>query len=625
LFRATCAQAGLNQYLFEMANIREQVSWVHMNEPDRATEKAKDMIRMAIQRALFLEPQEKIRIEVTPAALVIGGGIGGMTAALNIAKKGFQVYLVEKESQLGGLTKNLNVLAQNHTVADDILKPIVNQIHSNAKIEVLSTTQIIEVGGSVGNFQITVERGTERRILPVGVIIVAIGAEESKPQGLYGYGTFPQVKTLLEYETLFKEKQIKNTARIAMVLCAGAREQEGIRYCSAICCRNAINCAILTKKEFPDAEIIILYRDICVSGDDEDLYRTARELGVQFIKYSRDRKPNIEKGSKKIKIIVNNILNGQNAKFDVDWLVLATPLIPPKDIIPISTLLKVPLAESGFFLEAHVKHRPVDFATDGIFVCGTCHSPKSISETIAQATGAAGRATIPLLNGIVEGDALIAEVDPDKCVGCEICELNCPYGAAKVAETEGNVFKSQINPILCKGCGVCAAGCPVNAISFRNYEDSQIDAMVKTALEQPDPIEPKIIAFLCNWCSYAGADNAGVSRFQYPPNIRPIRVMCSGRVAIQHILNAFLYGADGVLVTGCHLGDCHYISGNYKTERRVKLAKDLLKLAGIAPERLQLEWISASEGNKFAQIISDFTNKIKTLRTKGEGVKEALD
>jgi len=625
LFRATCSEAGLNQYLFEMANIREQVSWVHMNEPDRATEKAKDMIRMAIQRALLLEPQEKIRTEVNPAALVIGGGIAGMTAALSIAEKGFQVYLLEKGKELGGLLNNLYELTQDHELVDDFLPPIVDQIRSEPNIQVLTSTQIEDLAGSIGNFQVTVNVESERRTLNVGVIIVAVGAEESKPHGLYGYGEYPRVKTLLEYEELFREKQIKGKDSIAMVLCAGAREREGIRYCSAICCLNALSNAVLTKKEFPDAEISILYRDIVVTGDDELLYRTARELGIQFIKYSRDQKPIVELEDEKLKISVKNVLNKEEVEIKADWLILATPLIPSKDIDSVSKFLKVPLSENGFFLEAHVKHRPLDFATDGIFLCGTCHSPKSIPGAIAQANGAAARALIPLLNGIVESDALIAQVDPEKCVGCEICELNCPYGAAKLIEIEENVFKSQINPALCKGCGVCTAGCPVNAISLKNFEDSQIEAMIRTGLENLDPVEPRIIVFLCNWCSYAGADNAGVSRFQYPPNIRPIRVMCSGRVAIQHILNAFLYGADGVLVTGCHLGDCHYISGNYKAERRVKLAKDLLKLAGITPERLQLEWISASEGNKFAQVMKDFTEKIKVLSSKEQVVRDTFE
>jgi len=625
LFRATCSEAGLNQYLFEMANIREQVSWVHMNEPAQATEKAKDMIRMAIQRALLLAPQENIRTEVNPVALIIGGGIAGMTAALSIAEKGFQVYLLEKESELGGLIKSLHELSQDHDMADEFLSPIIDRIRSETKIEVLTSAQIEDLAGSIGNFQITVNKESEQRKLNVGVIIVAVGAEESKPYGLYGYGEFAPVKTLSEYEELLKKAQIKNRDRIAMIFCVGAREREGIRYCSAICCRNALKNAVSTKKEFPDSELTILYRDICVTGDDELLYRTARELGIQFIKYSRDQKPIVEMGNDELEINVKNVFNREKIGFKVDWLILATPLVPSKDIDSVSKFLKVPLSESGFFLEAHVKHRPLDFAADGIFLCGTCHSPKSIPETIAQANGAAARALIPLLNGIIESDALIAQVDSDKCVGCEICELNCPYGAAKLVEIEENVFKSQINPALCKGCGVCSAGCPVNAISLKNFEDSQIEAMIGAGLENPDPAEPRIIVFLCNWCSYAGADNAGVSRFQYPPNIRPIRVLCSGRVAIQHILSAFLYGADGVLVTGCHLGDCHYISGNYKTERRVKLAKDLLNLAGIEPERLQLEWISASEGNKFAQVMTDFTEKIRALKTKEQGESENFE
>lgn len=613
LFRATCVEAGLNQYLFEMANIREQVSWVHMQVPEKATEKAKDLIRMAIQRTLYLQAQEKIRTEVVPAALIIGGGVGGLTAALDIAKKGFQVYLIEKQDELGGLSKNIHSFIEESTDPKVLLNALITRTKDEKRIEILNAAEMVNLTGSIGNFQATLNMKNGEKILDVGVIIAAMGSEELKPIDQYRYGSDSKVKTLLEYETLLKETQIKSNNLITYILCAGARDPEGITYCSAICCRNALKNAIVTKESFPNVEQIILYRDICVTGEDEALYRRARELGIQFIKYDIAQKPQIDRIDETVRIVVQNVLNGNEVVIESNWLVLVTPLIPPTDIQKISKLLKVPLSESGFFLEAHVKHRPLDFATDGIYVCGTCHSPKTISETISQAHGAAARALIPLLNQTIESDALIAQVDPERCVGCEICELNCPYNAAKLVEIEDNIFKSQINPSLCKGCGVCAAGCPVNAISIRNSEDIQLIEMIKTGSENQDPNEPRIIAFLCNWCSYAGADNAGVSRFQYPPNIRPIRVMCSGRVSIQHIFNAFLFGADGVLVTGCHLGDCHYISGNYKTERRVKLAKDLLELAGIDPRRLKLEWISASEGNKFADLIEKFNKEIQNL------------
>ncbi len=616
LFRATCSEAGLNQYLFEMANIREQVSWVHMREPEQATNKAKDLIRMAIQRAIYLEPQENIRTEVIPAALIIGGGVGGMTAALDIAKRGFQVHLLERQEELGGLLKHQHILTQEEKPASEVITPLINQIESESHVEIITATHITEISGSIGDFKVEFENEKGKRTMNIGVIIVALGAEELKPTGLYGYGDHPKVKTLMEYEKILREKQIERNDVITMILCAGGREPDGITYCSAICCLNALNNAILTKKDYPDIEVNILYRDITVTGDNELLYRTAREMGVMFIKYEREKKPVVENLENRIKLRVNNILNNRDINIETDWLVLASPLIPPKEVDSISKLLKVPLSESGFFLEAHVKHRPLDFATDGIFLCGTCHSPKSISETISQAHGAAARALIPLLNKVVESDALVAYADPETCVGCEICELNCPYGAASLVEIEENVFKSQINPSICKGCGVCAAGCPVNAITLKNFEDIQINAMIRSGLEGQDVAEPKIIVFLCNWCSYAGADNAGVSRFQYPPNIRSIRVMCSGRVSINHMLNALLYGADGVLVSGCHLGDCHYISGNYKTERRVKLAKELLKMGGIDDRRIRLEWISASEGNKFAEVVKKFVEEIKALRSK---------
>ncbi len=627
LFRKTCEEAGLNPYLFDLANIREQNSWVHQREPEKATEKAKDIIRMYVKRSQYSSPLTKIKTEVTSSALVIGGGISGLIASKTIANKGFKVFLIEKEDKLGGLIKDLYKLYPNEKNPEDILNPIISDVIKNKNIEVLTSTRIENITGSIGNFEILAFKNNKEFNFNVGTIIVAIGANESKPDGLYGYKKNANVYTQSEFEQILSSNKVKNDEKIVMILCAGVGKGEKIAYCSSICCMEAFKNALILKKQAPNSEIIILYKDICVFGDGEEVYRTVREEGIQFIKYNAKEDIKIlESKGIKINISVFNSFLNKDVKIVADRIVLSTPMIPATDTEDLSKLLRVPLAYNGFFLEAHVKHRPLDFTNDGIYLCGSCQSPKSISECIAQAKGAAARALIPLIKGEVESEAIISEVNPEICVGCEICELHCPYGAITVQKDENEDLKAQVNPSLCKGCGICAASCPVDAITMKNFTNEQILSMVQTAKQDSSlKDETIIIAFLCNWCSYQGADNAGVSRFQYPTSIRPIRVMCTGRISISHILNAFKAGADGVLIAGCHPGDCHYVDGNLSAERKVNLAKQLLNKIGINERRLRLEWISASEGKKYASVVKDFLNELEELKTKKEMVVRVKD
>jgi len=620
LFRNTCEEAGLNPYLFDLANIREQCSWVHQREPLKATEKAKDIIRMYVARAQYSKPLTKLKINVIPNALVIGGGISGLYASKIIADKGFKVYLIEKEDELGGVIKNLYSIYPENKKPSDLLNPIISEILGHKNIEVLTQTHIANITGSIGNFKISTVRNNKESIIEAGTIIVAIGAKESKPIGLYGYKENKNVITQADFENYLKKGEIKNDQKIVVILCAGVGKAEKITYCSSICCMEAFKNALIIKNQYPDSQIIIFYQNICVFGKGEELYREVRESGIQFIKYNQKNDIQLDfSNENQVKVSVLNILLNEKIQFTADKIVLATPIIPSDDTEKLSKLLRVPLAYNGFFLEAHVKHRPLDFSNEGIFLCGTCQSPKSISECIAQASGAAARALIPLMKGEIASEAIISEVNPDICIGCEICEIHCPYGAIRVEKDENDDLKSRVNPSLCKGCGICAASCPVGAITMRHFTNEQILSMVKTAKEKSTlKDETMIIAFLCNWCSYAGADNAGVSRFQYPTSIRPIRVMCTGRISIYHILNSFKAGADGVLIAGCHIGDCHYVDGNLNAERKVKLAKQLLTKIGINEQRLRLEWISASEGNKFASVVKDFLKQIEDLKVKNQ-------
>jgi heterodisulfide reductase subunit A len=608
LFRKTCMEAGLNPYLFELVNIREHDSWVHSGKPEEATSKAKDLVRMAIARSSFLEPLEDYEVEVEPSAMVIGGGLAGITAALTIADKGFKVYLVEKDPKLGGrLHKEQYRIPFTEIDPTDYLEPLIENIKNHKNVEILTSSTIKEVCGSVGNFKVSLSSQGANKEIKVGTIILSVGAEELKPMKLYGYGEHKNVQTILEFRKMLKE--VKSNERIAIILCAGARGKEGITYCGATCCSEAVDLALELKTLHPNTQIYALYRDIRVSFIGEEYYRKAREKGVVFIRYDETRMPAVNFRNDNVSIKVYDSILQNYIELDVDRIVLATPVAPSSTNQKIREILKVPLNMNGFFLEAHPKLRPVDFSNEGIYLCGSAYGAQSPVESVSQAFASASRALIPLTQGKVFSEGIISEVNPDICIGCGNCVAACQYGAISI-EIKNHVAK--VNPLLCKGCGVCAVECPARAIRMRHFTDQQITAMIKAALETITE-EPKIIAFFCNWCAYAGADTAGVSRFQYPPTTRIIRVMCSGRVEQSYILEALRNGADGVLVGGCHPGTCHYVSGNVKAEQRIRALQTLLKSTGVEPQRVRLEWFSAGEGKRVADIMTSFSEEIKKL------------
>ena len=615
LFRAACQDAGLNPYLFEFANIREHCSWVHMREPEKATEKAKRIVRMSIAKSALLEPQKDIEVEVDPSALVIGAGVSGMTAALSLANQGFKVYLVEKRSMVGGMLKEIYRLYPTHMLARDALDSISRKVMNHEGVTVLTSNSVKDVSGYIGNFSVTVEREGKDVKLKAGTVILATGAEELKPVDMFGYGKYDRVLTQLGLEHILSEKsstlESLRPRSVVMIQCVGSRQEKGRPYCSRICCMVAIKNSLIIKDLHPRTDVYILYQNLQAYGKDyEELHRKAREKGVKLLNYRSNKPPEVvanKDGSLKVK--VTHALLGTEMEIDAGFVVLSTPLIQHDDGKTLSKMLKVPLGHDQFFLEAHVKLRPVDFATDGIYVCGTAHGPKDVGESVAQAYAVASRAGIPMSNRRARADAITAFVDPDLCYGCRLCERLCPYGAPRIQDG-----KATIVEILCKGCGVCGAACPARAITMKHFTDEQISAAIRAAFDESAPtieIEPKILGFLCNWCSYAGADTAGVSRIQYPPNIQVVRNMCSGRVDPVHILEAFRAGADGVLVTGCHIGDCHYQSGNLVARKRIKFMDMVLRKIGIEPHRLRLEWVSAPEGGRFAELVKDSTEKLK--------------
>jgi heterodisulfide reductase subunit A-like polyferredoxin len=484
LFRETIRKAGLNPYLFEMANIRDQCSWVHMREPDKATDKARDLVKMAVAKARLIEPLKPLSLPVNRSALVIGGGVAGMTSALTLAEQGFEVHLIEKSNVLGGVARRIHSDLGGEDV-QEFLDKLIKKVQEHVKIRVYTDTWIVDVHGYVGNFTTEIMRYRGRVIEKIdhGVAIIATGAEEYKPDE-YLYGKDPRVVTQLELEEEIARENpdIINCDNLVMIQCVGCRNDER-PYCSRVCCNEAIKNALKLKEKKPDMNIYILYRDVRTYGFYEQYYEEARRKGIVFLHYDPEDKPRVRqerKGSRLLlRVEVKDRVLGEDIAIDADILALSVATVSSPDVRELAMLYKVPVNEDGFFLEAHVKLRPVDFATDGVFVCGLAHAPKSLEESIAQAKAAASRATTILVKDAIIGEGIVASVDEELCSGCGVCEVLCPYGAIAVDREKG---VSAVNEALCKGCGTCCAACPSGAVQQRGFTRKEISAMLDAAL-----------------------------------------------------------------------------------------------------------------------------------------------
>jgi len=713
-FRRTVSEVGLNPYLFEMANIREFSSWCHPSTPKEATEKAKDLIKMAVAKARLLMPLQTIEVPVTNKALVIGGGIAGMNAALDLAEMGFKVYLLEKGESIGGHMAQLDKTFPTLDCSICIEGPKMVDVGRHPNIEIISYADLLSVSGFIGNFKVRIRKnpryviaenctgcgeckdvcpieypnewdmglGVRKAIsvpfdqavplvytinrdyciecykcvdacgarqainfdqkpeeveLEVGAIIVATGYDIYLPYDnqLYGYGKYSNVITSLEFERLIlaagptggkvvRASDGQKPHSVAFIQCVGSRDTNKYPYCSNFCCMYTLKHVVQLKEKYKeDIEVYVFYMDMRTNFKGfEEFYQRARELGVNFI---RGRVSRIFEDPKTKNLIIHaeDANLGMPIEVEAEMVVLATAVIPKKGSEEIARILNLTRGADGFFMESHPKLKPLDAPTDGIFLAGACQGPKDIPYSVSQGCGAAARAATVLSKKTWKIEPIIAVVDPARCrnvtTKCGICAERCPYGAIKIEEKK----PAQVITAMCHGCGTCAAECPADAIQQMHFTDAQILAQLRTALEK-DP-EDKILAFLCNWCSYAGADLAGTSRFEYPPTIRPIRVMCSGRVDRDFVLEAFRLGAGMVLVAACHLPyDCHYISGNWKMKARMDALAPMLHKLGLSPERFRVEFISAAEGVKFAELIREMTEQMKALgkeRIKAENEK----
>jgi heterodisulfide reductase subunit A2 len=491
LFRDTLREAGINQYYYDMANIREHCSWVHPKEKEEATEKAKDIIRMSVARTCHLEPLQEIDLPVDKRALVVGGGIAGMTSALSIANQGHEVYLLEKDTELGGIARRIHYTLEGLDV-QAFLRDTISKVYQHPLIHVYTDATITEATGYVGNFVTKVK--SDRGIIEVkhGAAVIAIGADVYKPTE-YLYGQDDRVMTGLELDEQINkgEEKVVNAQTLVMIQCVGCRNEER-NYCSRICCSQSIKNALKLKEINPKMDIYILFRDMRTYGFKEDFYREAASKDVRFIRYEPQDKPEVKvvqkKGQPVLKVIVTDPILGKKLEIDTDLVALAAAVIPSAGSKEVSLQFKVALGPDDWFKEAHVKLKPVEFATDGVFLCGTAHYPKHIQETINQSYGAAGRALTLLSRDIVTASGSICTVDENKCVSCGACITVCAYGAIEFYETPAG-RKARVNPVLCKGDGVCNTVCATSAIQLKHFTDEELESQIDAAIPKEETIQ----------------------------------------------------------------------------------------------------------------------------------------
>jgi heterodisulfide reductase subunit A len=477
LFQETVVNAGINKYLFEMANIRNQCSWVHASDAKAGTEKAKDLVRMAVGKVSLFEPMDQPQIKINQTALVIGGGISGMSAARNLAEQGYATCLIEKTSALGGQARDIYQTWRGENVQENLIK-LIQEVQSNPKIDVCLNTEMKQVEGFVGNFRSTLQMNGNEKVLEHGIAIIATGASELKPDQ-YLYGKDPRVLTSLDLDRklIDGDSVLKHARSAVFIQCVGSRIKER-PYCSKVCCTHSVLNALQLKEIHPELDVYIVYRDMRTYGLREDLYREARAKGILFIRYDDNKELKVNKDKEDLQVLFTSSVLNREMEIRPDLLILATAIVPPKEN-PVAQLFKVPVNRDGFFVEAHVKLRPIDFSTDGVFVCGLAHSPKPIDESIAHGLGAAARAVTLLSQKEMFGNAIVASINPESCVGCQGCLKVCPYEAIRYLEDKSIC---EINEAICKGCGACAATCPSASAQLKRFTNKQIYAQIEKAM-----------------------------------------------------------------------------------------------------------------------------------------------
>ncbi|TAK21195.1 MAG: hydrogenase iron-sulfur subunit [Chloroflexota bacterium] len=604
-FRRTAIRAGLNPYLIEMANLRNQDSWVHRGDREAASRKAREMASMAIDKARLLGPLEGREQPVIQAAIVVGGGIAGLAAAANLAQQGYETHLVERATEVGGLLRQLRHLAPSGIDARTLIATKTRDA-IDAGVRMHLGTEIETIGGHIGHYTARLKNGEE---IEAGAVVMATGATPSVPTA-FGYGQDRRVITNLDLEARLPTVAAE---RVTFLACVGSRNE--CFGCSRYCCTSMIHQALALRGQ--GKHVRIVYRDIrTFSRHAEEMYEEAMRAGVQFFRVDPDTPTEETVAYRDGVVTFDDTLSGRRIGLATDLLVLVVGLTPTSETV--SRQLKISRSEDGFLLEKHPKLGPAEAGSPGIYLAGACQAPKDTREAVAQALAAAAKCGVLLARDTITKEPITAKVDPSVCTGCAVCQATCPFDAIELVPNGGRHAVARVIEAACEGCGTCAAACEFDAITMPYFTGDQITAQIDAALAD-DPAD-KVIVFACNWCSYAGADQAGIEKIQYPPVARIIRGMCSGRIEENFIDRAFKRGAGAVLVTGCHPGDCHYINANNRTVERFGLWREKFARRGIAPERLQLHWVSAAEGKQFAAKVREMADVVNGAERQLVGV-----
>jgi heterodisulfide reductase subunit A len=485
LFRRACEEAGVNRYLFEFVNLREHCSWIHLHEPDGATAKAKELVRLGVAKAERLQPLEMARAPVRPVALIVGGGVAGLSAAASLADQGFAVHVVEREARLGGIVAGLWRLLPGDVEAETLLRSLVERVEGREGVTLHLGSTVARLSGFVGAFDVDLDTPEGPLRLEVGTMVVATGARELDRPGLYRLGELAGVVTQAGLE---RELRSGAPHRDTVIInCAGAREP-GRAYCGRLCCGVSIKNARLLIESAPGRRVTVLQRDVMAMGTAfEAEYKRARRAGVRFLRYDPARPPEVLGEGAVRGVRVHDTLAGREVELAAQRVVLTTPLVSRPEAPGLSRMLKVPLDGDGFFLEAHVKLRPVEFATDGILVAGAARFPCNIRDAVSQGRAAAAKAAAPMAAGEVTVEATTAAADPLLCSACGNCERICPFGAVTIGADARGRMASQVNAVVCKGCGACVPACPCGAIQQRGFTDAQLLAMIESLAYDGEP------------------------------------------------------------------------------------------------------------------------------------------
>jgi heterodisulfide reductase subunit A len=665
--------SGLNPYLLEVLYLKEHCAVPHKNEPANATQKAKAMLLAAVEKVKLQEPIKTLEYPVRKSTLIIGGGLAGMQAAIDLTDMGFPVTLVERLPILGGMASCAGKFFPTDDCAPCVESPScgLNGITTTSRkciyrsgfteipnLTILTNTDVVGVDGVPGDYKVSVETRLRRphqtsvypppfislrqqthamnqifdfkgekesSTLDVGTIIVATGFEIYDPSNIkeYNYGVYPNIIDQLALARMLngfgptkgvlrKPSDGKKVNKVVMIQCVGSRDERWNTYCSGICCMIALKHAKLIKEQFPETDVNICYIDIRSGGKGhEDYYEEARELGVKFVK-GRPTEVFQDPETDKLIVDVEDALLGKFLELDADLVVLSPAFVPSTGTDTLAELLGLELTDDGFFKEYNAKLRPTETKQRGIYISGANTYPKDTPTTSLHASSAALKAAKFMRTGVLTKDQKTALIDADLCGDCEFCPVTCPYDAISEKQVDDEHVIEEVNELLCEGCGSCVGTCPVNAIELRHLSDQQIVAQINSLVGDGGN-DPKVLAFCCSECGGTVLDSAGMSRLQYPSNVRAIKVPCTGMLKIPHFLEAFNAGADAVMVVGCKEDGCHYEAGSEKAKIKVDFTKRLLGLYGIAPERIEMFHNVYVEGLDFVNEAKGMTEIVKKL------------